>query len=67
MSDASKKWKIWGHLDHDAQKNVSLKVEANGRSKAIALAEKKLSKKYPGKTFQLEGAEVVTDEEEVYA
>lgn len=65
MSDASKKWNIWGHLDHDSQKSVFIKVEANGRSKAIALAEKKLSKKYPGKAFQFEGAEVITDEEEV--
>ena len=65
MSDASKKWEVWGHLNGDSQKEVSLKVEANGRSKAIALAEKKLSKKYPDKTFQFEGAEVVTDEEDI--
>ena len=43
---AVKKWKIYGQLNHDAQKVVAVEVRANGRRKAEEKGEDMMKKKF---------------------
>lgn len=61
MSDSAKKWKIYAYLTHDASKDVSVTVSANGKKKALELAEKKLGKLYPNQRIVIRSMEQLTD------
>lgn len=63
MSDSAKKWKIYANINHDASKDVSVTVSANGKKKALELAEKKFVKLYPNQKIVIKSMEQLTDDD----
>jgi hypothetical protein len=64
VSASKKRWRISGNISHDASREVSVTVDANGKGKALDLAYKKFKKQYPDKTIVIKTIEQLSDEED---